>query len=79
MSKKQKEIEKAVKDVRAGTRTFTEDEIAALKRTVAGQRGRRKSLTQASVALPAVTDYGRSRRGTVALGRRVPGNFESKK
>jgi hypothetical protein len=79
MSKEQKEVEQATKDVRAGTRTFSKAEIAALKRTVARQRGRRRLLVEAKEAFPTVTDYGQARRGTVPLGRRVPGSFESKK
>lgn len=79
MSKRQKEVEQAIMDVRAGTRTFGHAEIAELKRTVARQRGRRKLLAQAKEGVPAATDYGQARRGTVSLGRRVSGNFESKK
>ncbi|WJN72229.1 hypothetical protein OH687_39530 (plasmid) [Burkholderia anthina] len=79
MSKRQKEIEQAIKDMRAGTRTFSKAEIADLKRSVARQRGRRRLLVQAKEAFPTVTDYGQARRGTVPLGRRAPGSFESKK
>lgn len=79
MSKKQKSVEQATKDVRARKRTFSEAEIAELKRTVARQRGRRKAMAQSAAALSAVTDFARARRGTISLRSRAPGSFESKK
>lgn len=75
MSKRQKEVERAKKDVRAGTRTFSKTEIADLKRIATRQRGRRRLLTQATAGVPAITDYGQARRGTVSLGRRIPGSL----
>jgi hypothetical protein len=79
MSKRQKELERAVKDVRAGKQTFTEAEIADLKRTVARQRGRRMLKEQLVSGFASVTDYAEPQHKTVPLGRKLPGSFESKK
>lgn len=78
MSRKQKEIEQAVKDVLAGKRTFTDAEIRELKTTVAQQRGRRAEQAKQSASRPRTTDMRQVRNSTVAP-RVVPGSFESKK
>lgn len=78
MSQKQKRIEQAIREVRAGKRTFSSAEIEGLKRTVALQRSRRNAAAKQKHGSPAVTDFGKARRGAAALGRRLPGSFESK-
>jgi len=78
MSKKQKETEQAAKDVLAGRRTLTEDEIRELKRTVAKQRANRAKKAKQAASRPRTTDMRGARTSTVAP-RVVPGSFESKK
>jgi hypothetical protein len=78
MSRKQKETIQAVKDVLAGERTMTDEEIRAVKLIVEQQRRRRADASKKAAARPRTTDM-KSARNSMIAPRVLPGSFESKK